>query len=459
MSGTTVTIRSPWDGRVVGVVSQASGSDVEEALYGADTSFAATRALTSGQRSEILRKVADNIERETEELARCITLEAGKAIPDSKVEVQRAVQTFRIAAEEAKRIGGEILPLDTTPGNDRRAALIRRFPIGPILGITPFNFPLNLVAHKVAPAVACGNPIIIKPAPQTPISALRLGAMVVEAGWPDGAISVLPARNDLATAMLRDPRIRMLSFTGSAEVGWQLKAAVPKKKVTLELGGDAAVIVHADADLDFAAERIVRGGFVYSGQSCISVQRVFVHGTVRDALVAKLKSGIAKLCRGEPFDGSTQLGPMINEQAAIRAESWINDAKNAGAQVQCGGARAGNFLAPALLTDVPANTKLASEEVFAPVVWVNSYSTFEEAVSLVNGSRYGLQTGVFTHDWNLIATAWRDLEVGAVLINESPTWRADQAPYGGVKDSGCGREGIRSAIESITEERLLIIEL
>lgn len=457
--GPTAIVRNPYNGRPVAGVCQASSEDARAACGAAENGFAATRQLPSWRREQILNHVSRELALRSEEFAHGIALEAGKPIRDARTEVARAVQTFRIAAEESKRIGGEILPLDWMPGSDGRAALVRRFPIGPVLGITPFNFPLNLVAHKIAPAIASGNPIIIKPAPQTPVSALRLGALVVEAGWPADAISVLPCANEVAGQLLADDRVKKLSFTGSAAVGWQLKASVPKKHVTLELGGNAAVIVHEDADLKLAVRRIVQGGFSYSGQSCISVQRVFAHSKVRSTLVDGLIESVGKLISGDPLDEKTTVGPMIDEAAAVRAESWIREAVAAGARLLTGGTRQGSMLTPAVLTDVSPQTRLACEEVFAPVIFVNEYDDFSRVLAMVSDSRYGLQAGVFTRQWPLMTEAFRTLDVGAVLINEVPTWRADHMPYGGVKDSGAGREGIFSAIEAMTEPRLLILSL
>jgi glyceraldehyde-3-phosphate dehydrogenase (NADP+) len=450
-------IASPWNSQFRRTVSQADKADAETALTAIDASFSVTRALSSWQRSSILQRISDLITKDATALAQLIALEAGKSISDSRLEVARAVQTFRVAAEEAKRIGGEILPLDWTPGSEHRVAMMQRVPVGPILGISPFNFPLNLVAHKLAPAIATGNPIIIKPSPFTPVTALSLGMIAVDAGWPREAISVLPCDNDVAEILLRDDRIRKLSFTGSAEIGWRLKSIVPKKHVTLELGGNAAVIVNDDADITLAAQKILQGGFTYSGQSCISVQRVFVHEDLASALIEKVRAGLQKLVSGDPFDEATQLGPMINEDAAVRAYNWIRAAVDAGAKLIHGGNRKNFHVEPTLLSEVPDDTSLAKEEVFAPVAFINKFSDFSQALAAVNRSRYGLQVGVFTQRWNSIAEAWRTLEVGAVLINESPAWRVEHQPYGGVKDSGFGREGIRSAIEAMTETRLLIL--
>ncbi len=458
-SAEKVEIRNPYNQEVIAVVSYASARDAEEAIARAASAFETTRQLPSYRRAEVLRRVANELTARKEELAELITLEAGKPIRDARIEVARAVQTFTVAAEEAKRLGGELLPLDWLAGSENRWAVVRRFPIGPILGITPFNFPLNLVAHKVAPALASGNPIIIKPAPQTPLSALRLGEIVCEAGWPEGGLSVLPCSNDVAGQMLADERIKKLTFTGSAQVGWMLKAQAPKKKVTLELGGNAAVIVHEDADLDWAAKRCVQGGFAYAGQTCISVQRIYVHEAVYEPFLERVLEGVRNLIVGDPRDERTDVGPMISVAAAERAETWIREAVQSGAKVLIGGERSGAFLMPTVLTDVTPEMKVSCEEVFAPVVIVSRYADFDEAIGQVNASRYGLQAGVFTRDVNRIFHAYQAIDVGGLIINDVPTYRADHMPYGGVKDSGFGREGVRSAIEEMTELRVLVLNL
>lgn len=458
-SAEKVEIRNPYNQDVIAVVNYASAHDADEAIARAASAFETTRRLPSYARADVLRRIASELAARKEEWAELITLEAGKPIRDARTEVTRAVQTFTVAAEEAKRLGGELLPLDWLAGSENRWAIVRRFPIGPILGITPFNFPLNLVAHKVAPALASGNPIIIKPAPQTPLSALRLGELVCAAGWPEGGLSVLPCSNDVAGRMLADERIKKLTFTGSAAVGWMLKAQEPKKKVTLELGGNAAVIVHEDADLDYAARRSVQGGFAYAGQTCISVQRIYVHEAVYEPFVARVLEGVRNLVVGDPKDETTDVGPMINVAAAERAESWIREAVQAGAKVLIGGERSGAFLMPTVLTDVAPEMKVSCEEVFAPIVIVSRYTDFEEALRWINASRYGLQAGVFTRDVNRIVRAYQMIEVGGLMANDVPTYRADHMPYGGVKDSGFGREGVRSAIEEMTEPRVLVLNL
>jgi acyl-CoA reductase-like NAD-dependent aldehyde dehydrogenase len=455
--GSRVTIANPYNGELLGEVAQANAEAAEIASKAAAKASIKTSRLASWQRAQILNGIAEELLREKDGIARGVSLEAGKPIVDARSEVDRAVETFRIAAEEARRIEGGLLPLDWTPGTEGRMGLRRRFAIGPVLGITPFNFPLNLVAHKVAPALAAGNPIIIKPSPQTPFTALRLGEIVVQAGWPKDGISVLPCSNEVAEWLVTDPNLRMLSFTGSAAVGWQLRKIAGKKRVTLELGGNAAVLVAADADLDLAAERIVKGGFTYSGQSCISVQRVFADAAIAETMRQRLRQRIAMLKVGDPIEESTEIGPMINENAAKRLESWIGEAVNAGAQLEIGGHRERTLIEPALLSEVPDTVSLAQEEAFGPVIYVNAYTSFEEALQRVNQSRYGLQAAIFTQRWDLMTSAWNRLEVGALLVNESTAWRADHMPYGGVKESGIGREGVRSAIEDMTEERMLIV--
>ena len=453
----TVTIRNPYNGSIVAEVSQADAADAEHALVLAQQSFPATRRLSSWQRAAILNTIAGKLADQTEHVAGLIVREAGKPLADARAEVARTIQTFRVAAEEAKRIGGDVTPADWTPGTEGRVALSRRFPIGPILGITPFNFPMNLVAHKLAPAIASGNPILIKPAPQTPLCSLWLGRAVRESGWPAGAISVLPCSNEVTAQLVADPRIAMLSFTGSASIGWMLRRQAATPRVTLELGGNAAVIVCEDADLAKAIPKIVSGGFTYAGQSCISVQRVFVHSSLKQQLIAGVVEGLRKLVFGNPAEQSTQVGPMINEAAATRAESWITEATGMGATLHTGGKRIGTVLEPTLLSDVPPTAQLSCEEAFAPIVVIEAYESFPEVLATVNRSKYGLQAALFTRDWHRMTQAWNELEVGAVLVDESSSWRADHLPYGGVKNSGTGREGVRSAILEMTEARLLII--
>ncbi len=416
-------------------------------------------ALPSHARYQLLQKIASAIHDRREEFARLMMAEAGKPIADAKREVSRAVQTFTIAAEEAKRIPGEVIPLDWTPGTDSHLGILRRVPIGPVLGITPFNFPLNLVAHKVAPALAAGNAILIKPAPQTPLTALLLGEVALEAGLPPGALNILPCDNTVAEQLVVDPRFKLLSFTGSAPVGWMLKAKCGKKKVVLELGGNAGVIVEPDADLEFAAQRCAAGGFGYAGQTCISVQRIFVHHSIAALFTETLLAQVARLKAGDPSDEATVVGPLIDQAAAQRVEAWVGEAVSQGASVLLGGRRRGSVMEATVLSQVTPAMKVSCQEVFGPVVTVTPYRHFNEAIAALNQSDYGLQAGVFTQDVNAIFHAFRQLEVGAVLANEIPTFRADHMPYGGVKDSGIGREGVQAAMEDMTEPRMLVLNL
>jgi glyceraldehyde-3-phosphate dehydrogenase (NADP+) len=452
-------VHDPFTGKVLAEVSQGSEADAEDAIESTAAATQPMGALPSHARFHLLQRIAGALYDRREEFARIMTGEAGKPITDARREVARAVQTFTIAAEEAKRIPGEVIPLDWTPGMDSHLGILRRVPIGPVLGITPFNFPLNLVAHKVAPALAAGNPILIKPAPQTPLTALLLAEVGLEAGVPPGGLNVLPCDNRVAERLVVDPRFKLLSFTGSAAVGWMLKAKCGKKKVVLELGGNAGVIVEQDADLDFAAQRCASGGFGYAGQTCISVQRIFVHHSVVDLFTTKLLLQVARLKGGDPNDESTVVGPLIDQHAAHRVEEWIGEAVAQGARVLLGGKRMGSVVEATVLTNVTPTMKVSCQEVFGPVVTVTPYRQFDEALEAMNRSEYGLQAGVFTQDVNKVFYAFRHLEVGAVLVNEIPTFRAEHMPYGGVKDSGLGREGLRISIEEMTEPRFLVLNI
>ncbi|HLQ52581.1 MAG TPA: aldehyde dehydrogenase family protein, partial [Terriglobales bacterium] len=394
-----------------------------------------------------------------EEFARSIALESGKPIKTARAEVDRAVFTFTVASEEAARIGGEYLPLDLQELAAQRWGIVRRFPVGAIAAITPFNFPLNLVAHKVAPAIAAGCTVVLKPAPQTPLTALLLAEVVQNAGWPAGALNVLPLSNEDAALLVRDDRLRMLTFTGSSAVGWRLKAEAGKKRVTLELGGNAAVIVHSDADLDYAAERCAVGGFSYAGQSCIAVQRIFVQQSVYQKFVEKFLTRVRDFKAGDPLDEATFIGPLIREQDAIRAQQWVEEAVSAGAKLLIGGHRQGSLMEATVLTNTRQEMRVNCEEVFAPVKTVEPYTDFGQALAEINASTYGLQAGLFTRDAVLIFRAYEELEVGGLIVGDAPTFRIDHMPYGGVKDSGLGREGLRYAIEEMTERRLLVMNL
>lgn len=457
--GATSEIKSPYDGSLVGVVTLASPRQIEAAIAASVRAFQATRKLPAFKRQAILRAVSSRIQQKRDEFARIMALESGKPIKTARAEVDRAIFTFSVAAEEATRIGGEYLPLDLQEFTAGRWGIVRRYPVGPIAAITPFNFPLNLVAHKVAPAIASGCTVVLKPAPQTPFSAFLLAELIHEAGWPAGALNVIPTTNEDAALIVSDDRLRMLSFTGSSAVGWKLKASAGKKKVTLELGGNAAVAIHSDADLDFAAERCAVAGFSYAGQSCISVQRILVHRPAFDSFLQKFIERTKKLKTGDPLDESTDIGPLIRASDAERATSWIQEAVAAGAKILLGGGRKGSVLEPTILTNTRAEMKVNCEEVFAPVKTVEPYDDFADALGRINASPYGLQAGVFTNDARLIFRAYDALEVGGLIVGDVPTFRIDHMPYGGVKDSGLGREGLRYAIEEMTEPRLLAMNL
>jgi acyl-CoA reductase-like NAD-dependent aldehyde dehydrogenase len=457
--GEIVEIHSPYDQAVVARVAQATKSQLEEAISAAVGAFEVTRRMASYERKQVLDRVACELESRKEEFAIAICLEAGKPIKTARAEVDRAIFTMQVAAEESTRISGEVLPLDLQEFTAGRWSIVRRFPIGPIAAITPFNFPLNLVCHKLGPALAAGCPVVLKPAPQTPVSSLMLAEVIERAGWPKGALSVLYLSNEDAAALVEDDRLKMLSFTGSAAVGWQLKARSGKKKVVLELGGNAGCIVHDDADVELAASRCAVGGFSYAGQSCISVQRVFVQekvfGRFVDALVSKVKA----LKTGDPSDETTDIGPLVRESDAARAETWINEAVAEGAKVLCGGRRKGSMVEPTVLTGTRDAQKVNCMEVFAPVITVEKYGDFEEALRRVNDSTFGLQAGVFTRDAVRIFRAYEVLEVGGVVVGDVPTFRIDHMPYGGLKDSGLGREGLKYAIEEMTERKVMVVAL
>ena len=457
--GQQTEVHSPYDGIVVGTVCFAGRPQVDQAIAAAVRAFEVTRKLPSYERQRVLQRVSRQLAEQREEFARSIALEAGKPIKTARAEVDRAIFTFQVASEEATRIYGEYLPMDLQEFTAGRWALVRRFPLGPIAAITPFNFPLNLVAHKVAPAIAAGCTVVLKPASQTPRTALLLAQAIEKAGWPAGALNVLPLRNQDADQLVTDDRLKMLSFTGSPAVGWKLKSQSRKKRVTLELGGNAGVIIHSDADLDYAAERCVVGAFSYAGQSCIAVQRILVQRAVYEPFLQKFLERVGKLKAGDPLDEGTDVGPLISEQDAIRACEWVEEAVAGGATARCGGKRSGSVVEPTVLTGTRPQMRVNCQEIFAPVKTVEPYDGFEDALRIVNDSAYGLQAGVFTQDAKLIFQAYEELEVGGVLAGEVPTFRIDHMPYGGVKDSGMGREGLRYAIEEMTERKLLVMNL
>jgi len=405
----------------------------------------------------MLRGIVEGIRRRKEEFARTMTLESGKPIRDSRAEIERALMTFTIASEETKRIAGEVIPMDLNQISEGRVGIVRRFPVGPVLGITPFNFPLNLVAHKAAPSLAAGNSIIIKPSPRTPLSSLLLAEVAMEAGVPDGALNVLPTTNELTQKLIRDERIKAVSFTGSTEVGWAIKDSAGRKKVILELGGNAASIIDSDADIEYAAERNTIGAFYYSGQSCISVQRMYVHRSVYDDYLRVFLEHVKQIKMGDPMNEDTAMGPMITPDAAERIEQWVEEAVKAGARVLIGGHRNGNMYEPTVLENVDPRQKISCLEAFGPVVTVESFDKFEDALAKVNDSQYGLQTSLFTNNLAHVLKAHQELEAGQVIVNDTSSYRIDHMPYGGIKASGFGREGVKYAIEELTEPRLLAL--
>ena len=463
---TSVHLRSPFSHEPIAQVDQASGEQWEQALASSKEAFTSYRKTSRYLRSALLREIARLISERRADFVQIIAQEAGKPVQLAEVEVTRAVATFTIASEEAKHFSGDVIPIDINATDRAFAPAVSYWvPRGPVLGITPFNFPLNLVAHKVAPALASGNSVIIKPAPQAPGAAVLLAEVFEQAAKSVSdnretvslaALQVISAPNEIAEVGITDLRITTVSFTGSTKVGWIIQKLAVGKRVLLELGGNAAVIVHKDADLIRAATRCAAGGFGYAGQSCISVQRIFVHQDIRARFEELLTAEAAKVISGDPTKRDVLNGPMIDDAAATRVMKWIDDAKREGAQLLAGGTRDGNVVTPTIMTEVKPTQKIATEEVFAPLVVLSGYDKFSDAISAVNNSKYGLQAGVFTDSSKLIHEAIEGLEVGGVIINEVPTYRADQMPYGGVKESGLGREGLRYAMEEYSERRTVV---
>ncbi|MEV4975640.1 aldehyde dehydrogenase family protein [Streptomyces scopuliridis] len=458
----TFDVTSPWDGRLVGTVAVPTEDQVEEAVAAAHAVLDEFAATPAHVRAAALDHVSRRLVERTEEIARLISAENGKPLKWARGEVGRAVSVFRFAAEEARRFnGGDAQRLDTDAGGAGRLALTRRFPRGVVLGIAPFNFPLNLCAHKIAPAIAVGAPIILKPAPATPLSGLLLGELLAETDLPAGAWSVLPVPNDRMPALVQDERLPVISFTGSDKVGFAIMDSVPRKHCTLELGGNGAAVVLADyaseQDLDWAATRIATFSNYQGGQSCISVQRVIADASVYERLVPKVIAAVEAQVTGDPGDDATDVGPLVSEDAAKRVESWVDEAVRAGAQLLTGGKRDGATYAPTVLSEVPADVTISCEEVFGPVLTLRRAESETEAFEKVNDSKYGLQAGVFTHDLQAAFRAHRALEVGGVIIGDVPSYRADQMPYGGAKQSGVGREGVRFAMDDYTYERVMVL--
>ncbi len=458
-SATRREVVNPFTGKPVGEVFQASKEDIDAAIGAALNAFGETKALASYERREILSRISHEIGSERNEFAELITSETGKPITFSKAEVERAIFTFAVAAEETIRMGGEILPLDMAASSKGRTALVQRFPLGPVGAITPFNFPLNLVAHKLGPAIAAGCPVVLKPSSSAPLTALHLAKIVVEAGLPKGALNVVPCLGNEASQLITDERLKLISFTGSPVVGWDMKSRAGMKRVVLELGGNAGVIVCEDADLDLAVAKLIPGTFGNAGQSCISVQRIYVQESIFDAFMTRFTAATRNVAVGDPWNEKTIVGPMVDEAAARKIEGWIQEALEHGARILCGGTREGCLLEPTLLADVPPEMKVYCQEAFAPLAILEPFISIDEAIAKVNGSSFGLQAGIFTNDARAIFRAYRELEVGGVIVNDASSYRMDHMPYGGVKQSGFGREGVRFAIEEMTEIKLLALNL
>jgi len=450
-------VRFPYTGEVYAEVCQAGSAELKNAVTAACRGFEKTRALSSHARAEILFRIADEIHRRADELADVMVMEGGKTRKFAASEVARAEITVRLSAEEAKRIYGEVIPLDLSGDTEGRTGFIQRFPLGPVVGIVPFNFPLNLACHKLAPAIAAGNSVILKPASTTPVSSLILGDITLAAGLPSEAISVVPCTGVRAEQLARDPRVAYLSFTGSCAVGWHLREIAGRTRVGLELGGNAAVIVHEDANIDYAAQRIATGGFINAGQVCISVQRVLIHRPVYEQALAKILAAVKALRVGDPRDPATDVGPMIDRLKAEEAYRKVQEAKKEGAKILLGGTLEETMFAPTVLTDTTPDMRVNKEEVFAPVISVTPYDTFDQALRIANTSEYGLQVGIFTQNINRAMKAFSEMQVGGVQVNDIPTFRSDAMPYGGAKGSGLGREGPRYAIEEMSEMRLMVI--
>jgi acyl-CoA reductase-like NAD-dependent aldehyde dehydrogenase len=452
-----VEVRFPYNNEVIAEVYQASDADLEEAVQSAVKGFEITRKLPAHKRSQILYNLLSLMEKRIDDLVSALVMEGGKTLNVAKGEASRAMETVRVAAEEAKRVGGEIVPIDWTEAGEGRLGMVRRFPLGPVLGIAPFNYPLNLSCHKLAPAIAAGNSFILKPASATPLSGLILGELVLEAGFPPEALSVVTCRGSKAEKLVADPRIAYFTFTGSSEVGWHLKSVSGRKRVGLELGGNAAAIVHEDANIPYAVSRIANGGFTNAGQNCISVQRVLIHRPVYNQTLELLLDRISEMKVGDPRDPEVVIGPMIDEWAAKEAFAKVEEAVEQGAQIVLGGQCEGTMFQPTVLVNTTPDMKVNRTELFAPVITVTPYDEFEEAIQLANDTDFGLQSGIFTQNMNRILHAFEEIEVGGLQVNDVSTFRVDQMPYGGVKGSGIGREGPRYVIEEMTEMKLMVI--
>lgn len=458
-SSEVLEVRFPYDGTVVDSVYMAQEQDLEDAMAKAAAGFEITRKLPSYKRTEILQNMHRLMKERFDEIVETMIMEGGKNRKTAVGETARALQTIFVSSEEARRIGGEVFSIDWTPAGENRQGFTRRAPIGTVLGITPFNYPINLACHKLGPAIAVGNPIIIKPAEKTPLSSVILAEIVLEAGYPPEAFSMLNAWGPKTEMMITDPRIAMISFTGSAAVGWMLKSKAGQKKVTLELGGNAGLVVHNDANLEDAASQAASGGFANAGQNCISVQRIIVQKDILEAFTDLFIEQVKALKVGDPRDAAVDVGPLITLKDAERAESWVNEAKSKGASVLYGGTREGSMFMPTVMTETTNSMKVNCEEVFAPVVTITPYDTWDDAVAIINDSPYGLQAGLFTNDMKRIMDAWERIDVAGLQVNGVSTFRVDHMPYGGIKASGFGREGVKYAVEDMTELRLMVLNL
>lgn len=456
-ANTDLAVTNKYTGKVATQVALADAKVIDQAIAAAEAAQPAMTAMRPYERQQVLNHCVNRFQERFEELAYALCIEAGKPIKDARGEVTRLIDTFKIAAEESVRIQGEVMNLEITERAKGYTGMYKHVPIGPCSFISPFNFPLNLAAHKVAPAIAAGCTFVLKPASRTPLGAIIMGEILAETGLPDGAFSILPCSRDGADLFTVDDRFKLLSFTGSPDVGWNLKAKAGKKPVILELGGNAACIVDHDTDLDDAIERIVFGAYYQSGQSCISVQRILVHDSIYAEFKTRYVERVANLVHGDPLDESTFIGPMIAESEAERLETWIKEAVESGARLLCGGNRDGAMLEATILESAPTDSKVNAEEAFGPVSIIDSFSDFDEALERVNDSQFGLQAGVFTRDIYKAHKAWDTLDVGGVVVGDVPSWRVDNMPYGGVKESGLGREGIRYAIADMTEIRLMVV--